>query len=396
MDSNITEANEIGSSSSCGTWSITEEEASYEYRLNSTWYTKAKVFDGYAHSAFVGFSQNRYNCHKINHIVDNVILPSLGVIGIIGNIFGIISFSKKAKQTYYFLLLTLAISDLITIIAFIVYYSFPHWHDHYTLLENPFYAYVILIAYGTLQVAQIVDIYLIIGLSIERYLAICHPLKYRSRKVSPSYYILLVIILSLCYTIPLCLEHYVGKPEMEKFENKNGSRQFMTNTTLYIIAHTDLKRESCTYLVIYDIIFKLITKCFIPYILLLTTNLLMVRTFCKLKQTPKKEEQEEEEPLNNIHENIVAQDSMRIHTNSREIKIRQSQINLGYLNLSISVVFLSCLSIRWSWALFDLQYYISQVMRNINEFYAKNIFLTHIPLNEYKLAISTSILGAMQ
>ena len=100
----------------------------------------------------------------------------------------------------------------------------------------------------------------------------------------------------------------------------------------------------------------------------------MVRTFCKLKQAPKKEEQEEEEPLNNIHENIVPQDSMRIHTNSREIKIRQSQINLGYLNLSISVVFLSCLSIRWSWALFDLQYYISQVMRNINEFYAKNIY----------------------
>ena len=104
MDSNITEANEIGSSSSCGTWSITEEEASYEYRLShngsTLWYTKAKVFDGYAHSAFLGFSQNLYNCHKINHIVDHFILPSLGVIGIIGNISGIISFSKKAMKIH--------------------------------------------------------------------------------------------------------------------------------------------------------------------------------------------------------------------------------------------------------------------------------------------------------
>ena len=143
----------------------------------------------------------------------------------------------------------------------------------------------------------------------------------------------------------------------------------MTNTTLYIIAHTDWTRESCTYLVIYDIIFKLITKCFIPYILLLTTNIFMVRTFCKLKQTPKKEEQEEDQPLNDVHESFTAHDSMRIHTNSREIKIRQSQINLGYLNLSISVVFLSCLSIRWSWALFDLQFYLSQVIINANEFF---------------------------
>ena len=174
MESNITEANEMGSSSPCGTWNMTEEETSYEYRhsYNETttlWFTKANVFDHYAHSAFLGFSQNRYNCYKINHIVDHVILPTLCVIGIIGNIFGIISFSKKAKQTYYFLLLALAISDLITIIAYIVYYSFPHWHDHYTLLENPFYAYVILVAYGTLQVAQIIDIYLLIALSIERY-----------------------------------------------------------------------------------------------------------------------------------------------------------------------------------------------------------------------------------
>ena len=366
---NGTEVNELESLSSCGEWGVTETEELYKYRLieiktMEIFRNKSKILDGYDHSAFRGFSQNEYHCNRINYWVDFVILPLMGVIGIIGNICGIVAFSRKAKQTYYFLLLCLAVSDLVTIVSFILYYTIPHWLDHYTLLENPICTYLILFAYSILQVAQLIDIYLLIALSIERYLAICHPLKYRSRKVSPSYYILLVIILSLCYTIPLCLEHYIGEHEVEKFENVNGSRQFKTNTTLYIVAHTKLKRENCTYLIIYDIIFKLIIKCFIPYLLLLTTNLLMVRTFCELKQTPKKEEQEEDEPLNNEHENIAAHDSMRIHTNSREIKIRQSQINLGYLNLSISVVFLSCLSIRWSWALFDLQFYLSQVTIN--------------------------------
>ena len=368
--------------SSCGEWNVTKEETFYEYRMSdensSSWYNKADVLDVYAYSAFQHFSKNLYNCNKMNHMVDNVILPIFGIVGIIGNLFGIVAFSKKAKQTYYFLLLTLAISDLITIIAFILYYSFPHSLDHYTLLENPFYAYLIAFAFGTLHVAQMIDIYLLIALSIERYIAICHPLKYRSCKTSSIYYISFVTIIAVCTAIPIFLEHEVKSFEIEKFENKNGNRHFKMNTTIYLIVHTELKKENCTYLIIYDIICKVIMKCIIPYILLLTTNLLMVRTFCNLKQKPKKEEREnneEDEPLDNGRESFETQESMRIHTNSREIRIRQSQINLGYLNLSITVVFLACFSLRWSWAIFDLKYYISQVMINANRTYRGGILI---------------------
>ena len=98
----------------------------------------------------------------------------------------------------------------------------------------------------------------------------------------------------------------------------------------------------------------------------------MVRTFCNLKQKPKKEEKEnneKDEPPDDGRPSFETQESMRIHTNSREIRIRQSQINLGYLNLSITVVFLACYSLRWSWAIFDLKHYISQVTINADRKY---------------------------
>ena len=263
-------------------------------------------------------------------------------------------------------MLSLAISDLITIIAFILFYSFPNWIDYYTLLENPFYTYLIVFSYGTLVVIQVIDTYLLIALSIERYLAICHPLKYRSRKIPPIYYIFFVIILSILSSFPSFLEHRVRQYESEKFKNNKGSRHFETNTTIYHVSYTRLVLDNSSYLVIYDIICKLTIKCIIPYILLLSTNLLMVRTLYKMKQTPREEIEEEDVPLDNGHENFEVQDPMRIHTNSRDIRQRQSEINLGYFNLSITAVFLVCYSLRVSWALFDLQGYLSEV---INEKY---------------------------
>ena len=353
----------------CEEWSVAEREELYEYRIYGEVINKSIILDGYAHSAFKGFSQNEYNCHKINNVVDLVILPVLGVVGIIGNICGIASFSRKAKQTYYLLLLCLAISDLFTIIAFIFYYSFPHWLDHYTLLENPFCTYLILCSYGLLQVAQLIDIYFLIALSIERYIAICHPLMYRSRKISSIYYIIVITTLSFCYSIPLFLEHKVESSDehfypaqMEKHENRNGSHHFVKNTTLYVIKHTDLKSKNPAYHLIYDIVCKLIIMCVIPYVLLLTTNALMVITFCNLNRMPKKEE-EEDQPLANDHERLEGQESLRIHTNSKEMKVRQSQINLGFLNLSITVIFLLCYSLRWFWSVHDLVEYLSQVMK---------------------------------
>ena len=368
MELNNTEVKEIESLSACRVWGDTEKEELYVYRFGVAFFNKSRLLNGYHHHAFKGYLENEYHCNKMNHWVDLVILPLLGVIGIIGNICGMAAFSKKAKQTYYVLLLCLAVSDLITIISFILYYSFPHWIDHYTLLENPFYTYLILFAYGTLHVAQLIDIYLLIALSIERYLAICHPLRYRSRKISSMYYIIVIIILSFSISIPLVLEHYVMALPFEKIENKNGDQQFVKNVTLYVLKHTELKKRNTTYLIMNDIICKLFIKCIIPYILLLTTNILMVRTFCNLNQTPEKEEEEEAEEeenehLNGPHESLAAQDSMRIHTSSRGIRMRQSQINLGFLNLSITVVFLLCYSLIWFWAVHDIIDHLHLVRR---------------------------------
>ena len=339
----------------------------FEYSHNETfvsWFDKCRILDAYAHPAFRSFSKNTYKNDVSNVITDTIIIPFLGAVGILGNIGGIISFFRKTTLTYYLLLFFLAISDLTTILAFIFYYSFPHWIQPDTLLEYPVCGYVILISYCLLHSSQLVDTCLVICLSIERYCAICRPLAYRARKRYVLTYIVPVLIFSIGYSIPIFCEHNISSIPFQKIVRNEGE-QLLRNTTIYVIVGTGLKSNE-NYQIAYETICKLIVKCIIPYFVLITTNVLIVRGFISSHKA-----------LQYVSENnevsetsdIQTRYTLRLHTSHKGALRRRLNVNLGLLNLAIAVVFLLCYSLIWLWVIFDLYKLSITPMPQVTLFY---------------------------
>ena len=120
-----------------------------------------------------------YNQNYIDYIMDGAILPLLGFIGTVGNVCGIITFRRnrlqiKTSRTYYSLMLSLCVSDLVTILALIVLHSLPYLYiHHYVIVDSVIVAYVEYSAFYIYNVTHFIGIYLMISLCIERYYSIC-------------------------------------------------------------------------------------------------------------------------------------------------------------------------------------------------------------------------------
>jgi len=315
------------------------------------WINPSQLLDAYHIDAFIGFSKKQNDFNDVSYIVNVAILPILGIIGIIGNVGGIICFSKKLYLSYYSLLFSLAIADLLTIASFISYYSFPHWVDYDTILEHPTCTYLILCSYYILHISQLICIYLIVSLSLERYFLICRPIVYHTRKLSSFYYLAPIIFLSILYCVPIFLDYRVDRVDLEKFYIKNGTLEGVGNKTLYLIKQEESKIHNEHYKIIYGVVSKLIVKGIVPYIALISTNISVLRTFKLSNSSPTKGV--DDGKCTNSHGNNEHIE-LRLHTSTRGWKLRQKQMNVGYLNLMIAIMFLLCYSLVWIWGIYDL------------------------------------------
>ena len=203
---------------------------------------KSELMRAYHIKAFQEISRSEHEqCYTVDFIFNAIILPFIGIIGIVGNISGVLCFSKQLNLTYYALMFSLAISDLLTIVSFVCYYSLPLWLNQYTIIENQMITILLFGSYITWHVSQLIDIYLLISLSIERYYSICQPMAYRKHKISLFKYLIPIIILSCAYCVPLFFESRIKHIDLQKYQYENGTSKFSGNTTVYLIKHTNLK-----------------------------------------------------------------------------------------------------------------------------------------------------------
>lgn len=117
-------------------------------------------------------------------IVYGVLINFVGLFGILGNTISMIVLSRpQMKSSINYLLIGLASCDTLLIIISILIFGLPSIYVYTGYLFNyQFIVYpkIVKYLYPISCAAQIATVYLTLTVTIERYIAVCHPLKARS------------------------------------------------------------------------------------------------------------------------------------------------------------------------------------------------------------------------
>lgn len=113
-----------------------------------------------------------------------VLLNAVGVLGILGNVISMIILSRpQMKSSINYLLIGLARCDTVLIVTSILLFGLPVVYPITDHLFNYYYKVYPLIApvvYPVAMISQTVSVYLTLTVTLERFVAVCHPLRARS------------------------------------------------------------------------------------------------------------------------------------------------------------------------------------------------------------------------
>ncbi|EFN69729.1 FMRFamide receptor [Camponotus floridanus] len=171
-----------------------------------------------------------------NFIVYGIFINLIGLFGIFGNAISMIILSRpQMKSSINYLLIGLARCDTMLIIIAVLIYGLPAISTYTGLLfDYKFIIYpkIIRYLYPLACIAQFVTVYLTLTVTLERYIAVCHPLKARSFCTYGRAQVAVVVILifAFIYNLPKFWEITVYD-----------ERHWKYNITVYCVFPTDLR-----------------------------------------------------------------------------------------------------------------------------------------------------------
>ncbi|XP_043253725.1 FMRFamide receptor-like isoform X2 [Colletes gigas] len=143
-----------------------------------------------------------------NFIICGVLVNLVGIFGIFGNAISMIILSRpQMKSSINYLLIGLARCDTMLIVISVLIYGLPAIYPYTGLLfDYKFIVYpkIVRFLYPLSCIAQIATVYLTLTVTLERYIAVCHPLKARSFCTygRAQLAVLIIVVFSLIYNLP--------------------------------------------------------------------------------------------------------------------------------------------------------------------------------------------------
>lgn len=201
---------------------------------------------------------------------NGILLNLVGVLGILGNILSMIILSRpQMRSSINYLLIGLARCDTMLIITSMLLFGVPAIYPYTGYLR---YYYLRLlpeisrVVYPLAMSAQTASVYLTLTVTLERYVAVCHPLRARALCTygRARIYVVVIILFSICYNIPRFFEVDLSKYEDSEFG------------FVYCITASDLRAEP-DYINIYIHWLYLVFIYFIPFLSITFFNSMIYR-----------------------------------------------------------------------------------------------------------------------
>ena len=147
---------------------------------------------------------DNYSKQMTKYLFEAILLTLVGVVGIAGNIAGIIIFANLEKPLkFHWLMTTLFIFDTILILSAFIIFSLPKMSSGYEASPHMYVGPKVL---PFLQIAMTGALYCQIAMTIERYLVVCHPFYMVAKEWSVKRYIIPLVTFSIIYNLPKFFE----------------------------------------------------------------------------------------------------------------------------------------------------------------------------------------------
>ncbi|CAB3385042.1 Hypothetical predicted protein [Cloeon dipterum] len=199
-------------------------------------------------------------------LVKGVLLGLVSLLGILGNVLTMVILSRpQMRSSINCLLVGLARCDAALLVAAILIFSLPSiaaytgWLPHYSYYVYPSIARFV---YPVGLIAQTGSVYLTLTVTLERYVAVCHPLRARSLCTygRARIYVVLIVLFSVLYNTPRFFE-------VERVSDVLPPH----NTTVYMVSASALRNHPL-YITIYVNWSYLLVMYFVPFLALAVFN----------------------------------------------------------------------------------------------------------------------------
>lgn len=317
----------------------------------------------------------------LNAVVNGVLTNIVVVLGLIGNLLTIIILSQRAMRSstnYY--LSALAIWDSVVLICTLLLIGLrplPNMDG----FEHNVHPYIVSYVYPLALIAQTATIWLTVSFTVERYIAVCHPLKAASMcTISRAKIVIMGVSLgSAIYNIPRWFEF---RPRVVEIESPDPN----TTELMTIVIRTKFS-QNAVYLEVYFSWLYVPIMCIVPLLVLSILNTFLILAVRRSKRQ-RKDMNVRQSRENNvtimlvtvIFVFIICQVPALVYNLAYAINMKHVTTDFGYHVLSIFRNFLVSLNSAINFILYCA---LGQKFRRIfiHTFFRKCVHENYIPMS---------------